>query len=132
MADNRMYIKCSICGDKVFLAKSFSDGYYQAVYSPEEQHRRLEDFYKKHAFCCGSECDGLYEIVYEEPPVEVQKPTDDRPSRTAWIEERVVHRDKGGKPYTSIYHRCKACGYRNKRSKGWNTKFCPHCGAERI
>lgn len=68
MANNRLYLKCSVCGETVFLAKSFSAGYYQAVYSPEEQHRRLEEFYDKHAYCNGSDSDGLFELEYEDPP----------------------------------------------------------------
>ena len=46
-----------------------------------------------------------------------------------WVETRIIRYD-GSKPYTQFVHSCSLCKYLNKRKKGWNTKYCPNCGAK--
>ena len=50
MADNRMYLKCSVCGEELFLGKSFYDGLHYFNYTPEEGtlEEKLNRFYDKH------------------------------------------------------------------------------------
>ena len=49
--------------------------------------------------------------------------------KSEWKEVRII-RYNGSKPYTKIAHECGRCKYLNKKGKGWNTNFCPNCGAE--
>lgn len=46
-----------------------------------------------------------------------------------WVQVRII-RYNGDKPYTQFSHNCSLCNYFNKKKKGWNTKFCPNCGAK--
>lgn len=50
MADNRIYMRCSVCGAKLFLGKSFMDGCYYANYQPElgSLETKLNRFYDEH------------------------------------------------------------------------------------
>jgi len=50
MADNRVYIKCSVCGDTLFIGKSFYDGVHYTNYLPEEGslEDKLNNFYSEH------------------------------------------------------------------------------------
>ena len=47
-----------------------------------------------------------------------------------WVEIRIVRRDGNGKSYTQFAHECTQCKRLNKHKKGWNTRYCPNCGAK--
>ena len=68
MANNRIYLKCNVCGDTLFLGKSFLSGYYWNKYEKEPVHleNRLNEFYENHTWC-GNVCDGDFSIEYEIP-----------------------------------------------------------------
>ena len=75
MADNRIYMKCSVCGAELFLGKSYYNGAFYTNYSPDEGslEEKLNRFYDKHMhldddvqfnllgtnFYIEHECDGL-------------------------------------------------------------------------
>ena len=86
MANNRIYLKCKICGEKLYLGKSggfgynpfdiFGDGdayYWQYYPTPKgDNHEHLEDnlneFFYKHNYCaCGKKQGGRgdFKIEYE-------------------------------------------------------------------
>lgn len=46
-----------------------------------------------------------------------------------WVQTKIT-RYNGDKPYTQFAHNCSLCNWLNKKKKGWNTKFCPNCGAK--
>lgn len=50
MADNRIYLKCSICGGELYLGKSFYHGLSYKNYSPEDGslEDKLNGFYIEH------------------------------------------------------------------------------------
>ena len=73
MADNRMYLRCKVCGETFFLGKRLGSGYYIGQNS---QHKgiplrdRLNNFYYDHEECgylgdYGLDC---FELVYETQP----------------------------------------------------------------
>ena len=72
MADNRIFLKCKVCGDTLFLGKRLGFGYYYRTYNPEKGslENRLNEFYDKHEWCNDSynlDCFTIeYEINYEE------------------------------------------------------------------
>ena len=74
MANNRIYLKCNICGDVLYLGKSFAMGYYWENYgkingdpnSPSLEDR-LNKFFDEHTYCKNEGNDGDYSIEYEDP-----------------------------------------------------------------
>ena len=64
MANNRIYIKCNVCGEYVSIAKSFG-GAFEPVVNIE---RKLFDFMKKHAWCGPAESEGDFDLAYEFAP----------------------------------------------------------------
>ncbi len=64
MADDRLFLKCNICGDMLFLGKQFGFGPFYNEFPLEE---RLNAFFKSH---CHEDADtdrfnGDYSIAYE-------------------------------------------------------------------
>lgn len=66
MADNRIYLKCNICGKKLYLGKSFLDGFYYENYDKKTLEEKLNEFYDKHTYCNKSYSDGDFDITYED------------------------------------------------------------------
>ena len=74
MANNRIYLKCNVCGEMLYLGKSFAMGYYWENYgklngdpnSPPLEDR-LNEFFEKHTYCNNEGNDGDYSIEYESP-----------------------------------------------------------------
>ena len=67
MANNRMYMKCNICGETFFLAKSLGSGFYTSRLNVND----FNIFLEKHAYCCAEgKCgdEGDFSLEYEEPP----------------------------------------------------------------
>lgn len=50
MADNRIYLKCAVCGEGICIGKSFYEGAYypDTAYSNDYLVNRLNDFYEAH------------------------------------------------------------------------------------
>ena len=69
MANNRLYLKCTGCGETFFLGKRTDSGYYYTNYYPEKGDLdiQLNRFYDKHMFCnaAGLDC---FLIEYEFEP----------------------------------------------------------------
>jgi hypothetical protein len=67
MANNRLYLRCIACGDKLFLGKHYMGGFFYDNYHPENGtlEEQLNDFYDKHSWCNGYplEC---FELFYED------------------------------------------------------------------
>ena len=85
MADNRIYMRCRICGKELFLGKRFGEKYYWENYGKRNNEisgikqyderpleERLNEFYDKHAWCGWEKQveDGndQFEISYEDEP----------------------------------------------------------------
>lgn len=67
MANNRLRIKCRVCGKTFPIAKSMGGGYYL---SPAFSEKGLEEFLDEHTFCDkGDEIgdEGDFCIAYEFP-----------------------------------------------------------------
>lgn len=58
MADNRMWLKCRECGDKVLLGKCFS-GRYGMFHTEKE----IDEFFNKHIGC--EPWENQFELEYE-------------------------------------------------------------------
>lgn len=71
MANNRIYLKCNICGKTLFLGKSFLQGYYYVNYDQLKDpgapslEDKLNNFYDEHVYCGDSSSDGDFSIEYE-------------------------------------------------------------------
>lgn len=67
MANNRIYLRCNSCGEKLFLGKRLGGGYWYRNYRLEEGtlEEQLNKFYGKHEFCgeAGPDC---FDIEYED------------------------------------------------------------------
>lgn len=64
MANNRIFIKCNVCGAVLSIAKSFGAGFSPNV----EVHDTLYDFMKEHTFCSQKGIEGDFDLVYEFAP----------------------------------------------------------------
>lgn len=69
MANNRLYIRCRVCGEELCIGKHFGYTYF----TPDnETDKKLNEFYEKHAFCPkhqdGFADRGDFEIAYEIEP----------------------------------------------------------------
>lgn len=51
MANNRMYLKCDVCGEEFFLGKRFGEGYYLPTSAPEKLCDELNEFFGRHEWC---------------------------------------------------------------------------------
>lgn len=73
MANNRIYLKCNVCGKTLFLGKSYLEGFFYTNYeqfrdpNPATLEIKLNNFYDEHAYCEGSHNDGDFSIEYENP-----------------------------------------------------------------
>ena len=67
MANDRIFLKCNVCGEELFLGKSFFDGFYWENYAKEPIHLedKLNDFFDEHKYCNGNGSDGDFDIAYE-------------------------------------------------------------------
>lgn len=71
MANDRIYLKCNVCGALLYLGKSFAQGFYYVNYDKERDSsapsldEKLNMFYDKHAFCGDSHSDGDFSLIYE-------------------------------------------------------------------
>lgn len=76
MANNRLYLKCKVCGEELYLGKRFLEAYYWTNYWNDGEHLedKLNEFYEKHCGECAFDCDtwlDCFELEYEhEPKVE--------------------------------------------------------------
>lgn len=59
MADNRIYLKCSICGGILFLGKSFYHGLHYANYDGIDLEHKLNEFYEEHIHLGVNDCNLL-------------------------------------------------------------------------
>lgn len=56
MADNRIYMKCAVCGETLFLGKSHYEGAFYANYDNDMPlEDKLNAFYEKHKHLDGSD-----------------------------------------------------------------------------
>ena len=71
MANNRIYLRCKACGEKLFLGKHYAMGWYYENYDPEDGtlQEKLNRFYDAHVYCKGEPLECL-DIVYETCPNE--------------------------------------------------------------
>lgn len=53
MANNRIYIRCNVCGEALYLGKDFLDGFYWENYKNDGEHLedRLNRFFDEHTYC---------------------------------------------------------------------------------
>ena len=67
MADDRLYLQCNICGEKLYLGKQFGwCPFYYDSYGKQSLEDRLNDFYSRHShFADVCKWYGNYSIVYE-------------------------------------------------------------------
>lgn len=68
MADDRIYMQCNICGEKLFLGKQFGWGaYFWENYHNKSLEDSLNEFFGKHVHPGSDICrwNGNYSIVYE-------------------------------------------------------------------
>ena len=68
MANNRVWLKCLNCGEKLYLGKRMGDAqYWWYDYGDGELGRQLNEFYKKHADCVYRENGAIdnYTIEFE-------------------------------------------------------------------
>lgn len=61
MANDRMYIKCNVCGDEICIAKSFGLEFSLNANIVHE----IDNFLYDHAFCGESDSVGDFSITYE-------------------------------------------------------------------
>jgi hypothetical protein len=62
MADNRMYLRCKVCGESFLLAKNLAEWY--SIYTGEH----FGEFLDRHEGCFSegcSSCENRFELVYE-------------------------------------------------------------------
>ncbi len=72
MANNRIYIRCNVCGEALFLGKNFGDYFYWANYVPEagDLEDQLNEFFNEHRYCMEKPRNGpLYPYDEEAFPV---------------------------------------------------------------
>lgn len=70
MADNRMYIRCDVCGGCMIIAKCFGDTWGVRDYE-DGGVNHLNEFFKEHDFCVpltgyGRRRSDHYSLVYED------------------------------------------------------------------
>ena len=69
MANNRMSLRCKICGEEIVIAKYYPNQWYQF-------RSKLDEFFNEHQFCVYAASDEkleelncdiehLYELIYE-------------------------------------------------------------------
>lgn len=72
MANNRIYIRCNVCGEALYLGKHFRQGFYWENYAAEEVHLEdeLNEFFDEHKYCAEKPRNGpLYPYDEEAFPV---------------------------------------------------------------
>lgn len=80
MANNRIWLKCNMCGKQYLLAKSYGGGFYLPhTYSDAG----LNQFFDDHAYCFQSEThmlsvEGDFSLEYETPPDEERRDIEER------------------------------------------------------
>lgn len=81
MANNRIEIKCNVCGKRLGIAKSMCKGFYTP---PGLTIEKINEFFEAHAFCHWSGCDGDFSMEYEESITRTHEPLlddDDMPQK---------------------------------------------------
>ena len=48
MANNRMYIRCRVCGEVIMIGKCYGDGYYTL---DKNLNKVLDKFFDEHTYC---------------------------------------------------------------------------------
>ena len=54
MANNRIYIRCNVCGKALFLGKDFAQGFYWQNYDKNfdwHLEDKLNEFFDEHTYC---------------------------------------------------------------------------------
>lgn len=70
MANNRIYLRCKNCNEKLFLGKRLGEGYWLTDYPNQEPFmKRINEFYDKHTFC--GEYQDCFDICYESEPLDL-------------------------------------------------------------
>ena len=70
MANNRIYLRCKNCNEKLFLGKRLMDGYWLSEYPNTEPFmKQINEFYDKHTYC--GEYQDCFDICYEIEPLEL-------------------------------------------------------------
>ncbi len=66
MANNRMYVRCIPCDQKVKIAKRMADGYYLRLRT-DDTAADLTEFFDAHEWCDGTFTHGQdkFDLVYE-------------------------------------------------------------------
>lgn len=74
MANNRIFLKCRVCGKQFMLAKSFGAGFFADNYHGKTFLQNFNDFLDEHTFCMNDgtgECDeGDFVLEYETTPLD--------------------------------------------------------------
>lgn len=68
MADDRMYLKCKVCGEACYIGKTYICKGYYTEKAPKEYHDKLMAFFDKHAACIaddGKPKTQTFELLYE-------------------------------------------------------------------
>lgn len=68
MADDRMWLKCKVCGEAFCLGKTYLCNGYFSVKNPEQYFKDLMAFYGKHAICVARDnkpSTQTFELIYE-------------------------------------------------------------------
>lgn len=73
MANNRIYIRCNVCGEALFLGKQFGEFFYWGNYRQEDGdlEDQLNGFFQEHRYCTDKPRNGggLYPYDEEAFPV---------------------------------------------------------------
>lgn len=79
MAQNRIYLKCRVCGAKLFLGKNFGGSYFYTNYfslrdkNAPSLEQQLNEFYHHHNDCGLGTIEwhfgSHYDIEYEDEPI---------------------------------------------------------------
>ena len=61
MANNRIYLACKECGERLYLGKTYGQGYFWEQYNGKCLQMSLNEFFDRHDNC-GETC---YEVEYD-------------------------------------------------------------------
>lgn len=72
MANNRIFLKCRVCGKQFMLAKSFGTGFFAENYHGKTFRQNFNEFLDEHTFCLndgsGDSDEGDFVLEYETTP----------------------------------------------------------------
>lgn len=129
MANDRIYLQCNTCGKKLYLGKSYGDGFYWTNYGKlngSEDSAPLEDrlnvFFDEHIHPeVGpiEHWDGDYSIVYEADNIgDLDKKWElPHTKHGHWIKDRE-----------RLIYQCSVCGA-GFQNIGYGYDYCPECRA---